>query len=127
MFTYGADSNRKGLVRETYNENGEVQYEFIETDIYYDDGEYCYVDTRLFDYGNWVRSAANQERYQVRTMQQLKGVYNVNNGWAEFKKIDILYENDEFCIVDDSTENGLSVYDHIALIAETAVEQAIIY
>lgn len=127
LFTKGADSDRDGLVKETYNENGDVEYEFVETEIYYDDGEYGYVDTRLFEYGNWVRSAATQERYQVRTIQQLKGVYNVNNGWAEFTKIDIIYENDEFAIVKDSTKNGLSVYDHIALIAETAVEQAIIY
>ena len=45
----------------------------------------------------------------------LKGVYNINKGYAVFKQINILSENDEYAIVETKTRYGLSLYDHIAL------------
>ena len=44
-----------------------------------------------------------------------------------FRRIEVLYENEEYCIVKNGTQYGLSVYDHIALDGKTAVEQKIIY
>ena len=58
---------------------------------------------------------------------KLTGVYNVNLGYAVFKRVEIIYKNDSYCIVDKNTTYGLSLYDHIALDASTVVEQKIIY
>ena len=46
---------------------------------------------------------------------KLQGVYNINKGYAVFKQISILYQNEEYSIVETGTSYGLSLYDHIAL------------
>lgn len=125
-FTVGGDSDSNGLIKETYNKKGEVKYVFVPTDIYYSDDKYGYVDARLFD-GDWILSEKSNERFQVSLIHSLEGVFNVNKGFAIFRRIKILYENEEYCIIEKGTKYGLSVYDHIALNSETAVEQAIIY
>ena len=45
--------------------------------------------------------------------RSLQGVYNINKGYAVFKKVDILCENDEYYIVREGDSYGLSNYDHI--------------
>ena len=45
----------------------------------------------------------------------IKGVYNVNKGYAVFKQIDILAQNNKYTIVDTGTSYGVALYDHIAL------------
>lgn len=126
-FSMGADSSEEGLIQETYNETGDVTYTFVATDKYYEDDAYVYVDTQLFPSGTWIHSSTNSDRYQLSQMNKLTGVYNVNMGYAVFKRIDVLFQNEEYCIVAKDTTNGLSAYDHIALDGATAVDQAIIY
>ncbi len=126
-FTIGANSGKEGLVKETYNENGEVNFTFIAADKYYEDETYGYVDTRLFPTGTWIRITDSDQRFQLSLTAKLTGVYNVNMGYAVFKRIEPLYQNDSYCIVKKNTSYGLSLYDHIALDGSTAVEQKIIY
>ena len=49
----------------------------------------------------------------------LKGVYNYNKGYADFKQIEVLYNNEEYSIVKSKTRYGLRVYDYIILDAES--------
>ena len=56
----------------------------------------------------------------------LIGVYNINKGYADFKQINILYQNDEYAVVKSNTRYGLSVYDYIVLDASTVEEDEII-
>jgi hypothetical protein len=128
-FSLGADSNDDGLIVESYDsKTGEVTYSFVATDIYYMDDTYAYVDADLFSLNTSVRSATkDSDRYQLNKMGKLTGVYNVNMGYAVFKRIEILEETDEYYIIANNTPNGLSAYDHIALDSKTAVEQKIIY
>ncbi len=126
-FTEGGNSNEKGLVREEYDKDtGDVKLLFTAVDIYYQDDMYGYVDTNQFSPGTWIRST-DGNRYQLSMTGKLTGVYNVNMGYAVFKRVEILYQNEEYCIVDKNTSYGLSLYDHIALDANTVVEQKIIY
>ena len=37
----------------------------------------------------------------------LIGVYNMNKGYADFKQINIMYQNDEYSIVEANTRYGL--------------------
>ncbi|MDF2943561.1 MAG: hypothetical protein K0S01_2419 [Herbinix sp.] len=126
-FSLGAESKENGLIKETYSKTGEVTFTFVPTEIYYQDDSYAYVDALEFEAGTWIQSATNSDRYQISQMNKLTGVYNVNLGYAVFKRIDILFQNEEYCIVDKKTANGLSAYDHIALDGKTAVDQGIIY
>ena len=54
-------------------------------------------------------------------------VYNINKGYADFKEIIILYQNDEYSIVESNTRYGLNCYDYIALDASTVVDNQFIY
>lgn len=125
-FTIGSDSDRKGVVVETYVE-GIPSYSFKETEIYYQNEEYGYVDASLFTLGTKLHSPSTNETFTISQMATLTGVYNINKGYAVFRRIEILYENNEYCIVRKDTKNGLSNYDHIALDASCAVEDAVIY
>jgi hypothetical protein len=126
-FTTGGDSNAKCIKKETYSENGEKKYNFIPTEIYYQDEEFGYIDKNVVSAGDSIRNADTNETYQITETDKLEGVYNVNKGYCVFRRIEKVYENQEYCIVKKDTDYGLSVYDHIVLDAKTAVEQKIIY
>lgn len=125
-FTKGANSDSEGLTKMTDND-GAISYIFVPTEIYYKDDTYGYVDAKLFSLGTPIQLPDSTDSYQLTKMGKLTGVYNVNMGYAVFKRIEILYENEEYCIIKKDTSKGLSVYDHIALDGTTAVEQKIIY
>jgi hypothetical protein len=126
-FCQGAESTDTGLIKESYSETGEVTYPFVKTDIYYQDDAYGYVDALAFPAETWIHSSTNSDRFQLAEMNKLTGVYNVNLGYAVFKRIEVLYQNEEYCIINNNSQNGLSAYDQIALDGTTAVDQAIIY
>ncbi|MDD3174323.1 MAG: HlyD family efflux transporter periplasmic adaptor subunit [Herbinix sp.] len=128
-FTQGGDSKEKGLIQVVYNKNGDIDTLFVPTEIYYQDDDNAYIDTQLFEPGTKIQASVkkNTDQYTISKMVKLSGVYNVNLGYAVFKYIEILYQNEEYCIVSKNTTNGLSAYDHIALVGETAVDQQIIY
>lgn len=127
IFSLGAESQKLGLIKKVYEDNGDIKYPFVVTDIYYDDGAYYYIDTDLFEPGQVVKSAKDNEEFVISQTGKLKGVYNVNQGYAVFRRIEILYQNEEYCIIAKNTTNGVSAYDQIALDGTTAVNQAIIY
>ncbi|MBH1940880.1 hypothetical protein I5677_08260 [Mobilitalea sibirica] len=126
-FTMGGDSGKNGLTKLTYTKTGDINITFVPADIYYQDDTYGYVDTRLFEPGDWIQAPDSTDRIQLYQTGKLTGVFNVNMGYAVFKRIEIIYQNKEYCIVKKGTSYGISLYDHIALDGTTAVEQAIIY
>lgn len=126
-FTTGGENNASGLVKKVYSESGDVNYEFVETSIVSKvDDEYAYIEKSGFDSGSIIQNVDTQEEYTIGKTGSLKGVYNVNKGYCVFKQVEILYGNDEYCIVSDKTYNGLSNYDHILLNSTTASENEII-
>lgn len=125
-FTVGGDSGNQGVIMEDYS-SGDLELIFVATDIYYSDDTYGYIDARQFDFETWLHSEKTGERFRVSLTDTLEGVFNVNKGYAIFRRIEKLYSNEEYCIVKEGTKYGLSVYDHIALVGSTAVEQAVIY
>lgn len=126
-FTEGGDSNREGLIKEVFSEKGDITYQFVPTDIYYQDEVYGYVDSDIFEIGQGIVSNNNLNRLSLSQMSKLTGVYCINTGYSVFKRIEILYEDTEYYIIDKNTAYGLSAYDHIALDGSTAINQAIIY
>ena len=53
----------------------------------------------------------SQDRFTVSRRATLIGVYNMNKGYADFRQINILYQNEEYAIVQSNTKYGLNVYD----------------
>ena len=67
------------------------------------------------------------EKYALSKRGSLIGVYNINKGYADFKQINILYNNDEYSIVESNTAYGLNGYDYIVLDAATVSEDELIH
>lgn len=127
FFTNGGENNANGLVKKVFSKNGKVNYEFVETNIISKvDDDYTYIEKSSFNGGDVIQNTSTQEEYTIGETGSLTGVYNVNKGYCVFKKVEILYENDEYCIVSDETYNGLSNYDHILLESSKALENQII-
>ena len=115
--TLNGNSGRGGIVRQCYLDDGTISSESLEIDLYnFDDKsrEY-YLDSSILNIGNILYKLDSQETFTVSKRATLIGVYNMNKGYADFKQINILYQNDEYAIVNSNTRYGLSVYDYIAL------------
>lgn len=107
----------------------ETRYRFIAADIYYENPEtgMLYVDTNTFEYGQYVYSMTNESLYQVSVIKKLEGCYNVNKGYAIFRRIEVLSKNEDYCIIKSGLKHGLSSHDHIALHANLIDENVQIY
>lgn len=124
--TLGGNSNNKGIAVEVYNaESEEVEYQFVPTDIYYEDEEFAYIDSSIVEAGTWIRDPNTQERFQISGTESMTGVYNANKGYCVFRRIEKIYENEEYCIVKKDSPYGLSTYDHIIVDASMVTEQEI--
>lgn len=113
------NNNENGVLKETYTENGEVTTEFIATSIYYETDDDYYIDNSILELGNNLVKPDSTDKYTISRSATLIGVYNINKGYADFKEIQILSQNDEYAIIKSNTTYGLSAYDRIVLDAET--------
>lgn len=62
-----------------------------------------------------LQNASLEPKLTVSQKAKLIGVYNMNKGYADFRQITILYQNDEYAIVKPNTTYGLCEYDYIVL------------
>lgn len=115
------DSGKGQVLRQYVMDSGEVSSKLYDISLYhYDKNEAVYyVDATILDAGDILFKENGQETFTVSTRATLTGVYNVNNGYADFKRINILAQNDEYAIVKANTQYGLNVYDYIALNADS--------
>ena len=124
--TKSGENGSDGVLRETYTESGEATTEFIETTIYNATETEYYLDDAKLRSGDYIIKPESMDKYAVSKKGSLVGVYNINKGYADFKQIDVLYENEEYAIVRSNTQYGLSVYDYIALDAASVEDNEII-
>ncbi|MDE7325341.1 MAG: hypothetical protein K2N63_03535 [Lachnospiraceae bacterium] len=127
-FTVGGDSNDTGLYVVTYSaQTGQPEYRFMPAEIYYQDSDFAYVDKEAFLAQTTIYCADTQETMPLAQISTLEGVYQVNRGYAVFRRIERVEENGDYVVVAKGTSRGISVYDHIALNAENVVDSSIIY
>lgn len=122
----GANGNY-GVSKEVFDENGNVIYQFVETTVYNSDENEFYVDNENLSVGDYICKPDSAEKMAISKSGTLIGVYNMNKGYADFKQITILYQNDEYAIVSSNTKYGLTVYDRIVLDASSVNTDDFIY
>lgn len=116
------------IVKENFDvTSGEVSYTYLEPTVYYNDGTSSYIDTSLLEAGSYIFDSDSGEELRVTQVDRLEGVYNVNKGYAVFRRIERISENDDYCIIKKNTSYGVSLYDHIALDAKMLDNAALIY
>lgn len=125
--TYGGDDKVQGVYLETYQEDGAAKQEFVKLNIYKKTDSLIYVSTDDFSSGNVIIKPESQDRFTIGKTEKLVGVYNINKGYSVFAPVNIIYQNQDYCIVESDTEYGLAKYDHIVLDASTVKENKAIY
>lgn len=125
--TKGGNGNDLGVMRETYNEDGSMLPEFVPITIYNEkEGEY-YIDDSALRIGDNIDMPDSTDKYTISKSGTLIGVYNINKGYADFKQIQILNQNEEYSIIKSNTDYGLVAYDYIVLDAASVDEDEFIY
>ncbi len=86
-----------------------------------------YVDKSAFEEGDAIVSDSTQGKYVIGDVGVLEGVYCINQGYAVFRRIQLLDQNEEYAIVSKDTSYGLAKYDHIVKDAKKVKEEDILY
>jgi len=125
--TVGADGVSTGVLRNSVNDEGDPTVEFIECDIYSETDDSYYLDNLELRKGDIITGTDSVDTFTLSLTDYLDGVYNINKGYAEFKEINILFENEDYAIVKPNTTYGLNVYDYIVLDSSTVADDEMIY
>lgn len=138
--TVNEDSQQEGFLVEETNREGERVTTFQTTPIYasveqpnsgtQEEAEVSYtyyVEKSAFEEGDVILDPNGSGKYVIGDTAILEGVYCINQGYAVFKRIEILDQNEEYAIVKKGTAYGLSRYDHIVKNAEDVKEEDILY
>ena len=125
--TKGGNSGNSGVLLETYDEEGNASTQFVETTIYDVTETEYYLDDSVLHAGSYIIKPESTQKHAVSKTGSLIGVYNINKGYADFKQVSILYQNEEYAIVKSNTAYGLNVYDHIVLDASMVNDNDFIY
>ena len=126
-FAKGGDSGDLGILLDDQDHETRT-YTFVAPTIYAqsDDEKYYYVDSEEVSRGDKIQKPGSTESYEVSETGSLMGVYNINKGYAIFKQIRIIYQNEEYAIVEPRTTYGIALYDHIALDASSLSENELV-
>ena len=105
-----------GVTRKTSDPNNKAGHEFVSLKSSLLVGDNYYVGKNTLSDGDiLITKFGDSEQYRVHETGELSGVYYVNQGYCQFRPIEVLYKNKEYSIVSDHTVNGLSAYDHIVV------------
>ena len=111
--TQGGNSSDYGFNKEVIGEDGSTSITFVTPKIIRTTDTTCYVDTSEFNAGDILIKPETNDRYQVNEKENLQGVYTVNNGFAAFRLIEIIGENNTFYIISSKMSGGVRLYDQV--------------
>lgn len=130
----GNNSSNYCVLRREYGDQGEYVKE-VTVSVYKETDEYFYVDKDSLVYGdilyrtNSAIGADDDARFIVgdAKVDSLTGVYCINKGYADFKRIEIIYTNEEYAIIENNSAYGLRAYDYIALDSSVVEDKDFVY
>lgn len=127
--TKGGNSNKSGVM--VKQNDGSIVFQ--EVTIYDEsskneknEGDICISQKDLHD-GDVIMKPESSDTFTIGQTKTLQGVYNINKGYAVFKKVTVLCENDEYYIVDEGEPYGLYNYDHIVQDGSTVNSDEVIF
>ena len=132
----GGDDGADGFLVESFNEEGYSTQKFVTPTFYSITDGMVYIDPNQGSFtsnesyikaGDRIIMPNSNDLFQVGNTAELEGVYCINQGYTQFRKIKSLYANEEYTIVEEGTTFGLTIYDRIVLNAEAVKEDQVIY
>jgi len=119
------ENGEYGVLKQVYDEDGNRKQNFVPITIYNKEDTNYYIDSPELEMGDVLQKPDSNVSTSIQNKGSLVGVYNKNKGYADFKQIQILYQNEEYSIIKSNTEYGLIEYDYIVLDAEAVSEDEI--
>lgn len=121
-FTSNEEGGKPGLLLKK-TKDGADSMTLVNPTLYYETEQFYYIDSEMVSEGDTIIMPDSSTSYIIGSdKDSLIGVYNINKGYAVFKQINIIYENEEYAIVETKTAYGIALYDHIALNASEIKE-----
>ena len=124
FITTGGNSQDTGVL--VKNSSGNVEFKQAEIIKSTPDGT-AFIGADIFDNNTMIVKPESSDILELKNKSTLKGVYNVNKGFAVFNHVTILCESDDYYIIQDSEPYGLHNYDQIAQNADSVKEGEIIF
>lgn len=115
---------------EQFRSDGSSEVSYVVANVYSHDMEekYYLINKNLLEDGTCIlqENTARRKQLSSNDVSVLYGVYNINKGYAVFREITVIDQNEEYCIVESNTAYGLAAYDYIVMNAsEVDVDQII--
>ena len=116
----GENQNEVGISLVRYDaESGEEIPDYCKIDYLFRENGYYYVAEEDFDSGQYVFSTSlseEPERAMLHSfLTEMEGVYNMNKGYAVFRRIERITDIEEYVLVKAGLSGGVALYDHIVL------------
>lgn len=129
--TVNPDTEKEVFLRVmTFRKDGSAEEKNVTANVYAKDSEddAYLVDASVLEDGDYVLMPGTSKKFEIdeEARQTIQGVYNINKGYAVFREVNIVDQNEEFCIVDPDNIYGLTAHDRIALDASQVKEDQII-
>lgn len=117
------------LKAERFGEDGSSTVKYITANVYQHADGYYLIDQNVLSEGDYVQREDSAKRMQIqkKDIVTMHGVYNINKGYAVFREVTIIDENEEYCIVESNNTYSLAAYDYIVLDASEVTEDQIVY
>lgn len=127
-FVTTGNGDHVSLLRQVTGDNGQLSSEVLTVSPYGvdSDGNF-YLDQSVLRTGDVLLKTDSNETYTVSRTAKLQGVYNINKGYADFRQVQILEQNEDYAIVVPDSAYGLREYDYIVLDASTMDPNEFIY
>ena len=122
--TSGGNSSSDGVM--VRQDDGSVAFQAVNVYDSSEKGEVC-ISREDVSEGDILIKPESNDTYTVGKSKSLQGVYNINKGYAVFKKVDILCENDEYYIVREGDSYGLYNYDHIVQDGSSVSSEEVVF
>ena len=128
--TSGAKSSQ-GVLRQVMDSDGEKSTEFISVTPYTkdDDEDHYYLSRDTLRDGDVLIRPDSSDTLKLSSSMTdtLTGVYNINKGYADFRQVTKIAENDDYAIVKANSTYGLREYDYIVLNASSMSPNEFLY
>lgn len=116
----GGASDELGVSLEYFDaELGEIRPDFRPVTPLFKENGYYYVAVEELESDQYINSAGltgEPERAMLYSfITSMEGVYNMNNGYAVFRRIQRITDVEDYVLVRDGLDGGVALYDHIVL------------
>ena len=118
-FVFEGVGGQNGVLLEVYTENNEKSVQFVPAVPYSENEDCYYLDDSVLRAGMIIDRPNSSEQFTIGDQDELIGVYYINKGYPDFRQVNILYQNEEYAIVEPNSLYGLQEYDYIVLYADS--------